>query len=204
MRVLISLLVCLGMWASAACAAETVDGVRQRLVDAPVLRGQFEQVRQLQGFRNPLRSRGVFLLARDHGMLWDTREPFASRMVLTRARLLTRLPDGSTRVLLDGTRTPALSALNALLLALLAGDLEALTQQFEAEQTLNADGSWTLRLQPREVDMRKAIARVELAGDRYVRQITISEPGGDSTHIRFLELSEVPATLSSDEVAQFE
>lgn len=204
MRFLTLLFLAACMLAVAPCAAEAVVGVRERLADAPVLRGQFEQVRQLKGFRHPLRSSGTFLLAREHGLIWDTREPFASRMVLTRERLLTRMPDGGTRVLLDGTQTPALSALNALLLALLAGDLDVLARQFEAEQTLAAGGSWTLQLVPREGDMRRIIAVVSLSGDRYVREIEISESGGDHTRIRFLGLSESPLELSADEVAQFD
>ena len=44
------------------------DGVRARLAKPAVLRGQFEQQKQLQGFRNPLKSSGDFLLLRDRGI----------------------------------------------------------------------------------------------------------------------------------------
>ena len=64
------------------------DGVRARLAKPAVLRGQFEQQKQLQGFRNPLKSSGDFLLLRDRGIAWNTRLPFASSTRLTRRKLL--------------------------------------------------------------------------------------------------------------------
>ncbi len=145
-----------------------------------------------------------FLIARDRGVVWDTREPFASRAVLTRQRLLTRLPDGSSRVLLDASASPAMSAVNSLLLAVVAGDLGALDQQFESRETLLADGAWRLRLSPREAGLARVINRIELSGDRYVREIRIDEQAGDATQIRFSELREQPARLSADEAARFD
>ena len=188
----------------ASASADDSAGVRERLSAAPVLRGSFEQSKQLQGFRNPLRSRGEFLIARERGVVWDTREPFASRTVLTRQKLLTRLPDGSSRVLLDASASPAMSAVNSLLLALVAGDLQALSQQFESSETLLADGAWRLQLTPREPGLARVIASIELSGDRHVRAIHISERAGDSTQIRFSDLREEPAALSPDEAGRFE
>ena len=128
------------------------EGVRARLAQPVVLRGQFEQSKRLEGFRQPLVSRGDFLLVRDRGVAWDTREPFASTTLLTRERLLTRLPDGSQRVLLDAAGSPGMAAVNALLLALVAGDLPALAERFALDETLAADGSWRLVLTPDEAD----------------------------------------------------
>lgn len=194
----------------AACAQETAASqttsgdARSRLARPAVLRGQFEQRKHLQGFRNPLVSRGRFLLLRDRGVIWDTTEPFASSTVLTQDRLLTRQPDGSTRVVLDAAVSPAMASVNSLLLALVAGDLDALAPQFEIGEDRLPDGRWQLRLQPREAGLRRVFRVIELRGDEHVDEVMLEETGGDRTTLRFLELSDEPATASPDEAARFD
>lgn len=194
----------------AACPNEvetpqaTSDDARGRLARPAVLRGSFEQRKQLQGFKNPLLSRGRFLLLRDRGVIWDTTEPFASSTVLTRDRLLTRQPDGSTRVVLDATVSPAVASVNSLLLALVAGDLDALAPQFEINEDRLPDGRWQLRLHPREAGLQRVFRVIELRGDEHVDEVVLEETGGDHTTLRFLELSDEPATASPAEAARFD
>lgn len=200
----VTLALALAMAPAAATAMAEGEGVRARLAQPPVLRGQFEQSKQLEGFRQPLVSRGDFLLVREQGVAWDTREPFPSTTLLTRERLLTRLPDGSQRVLLDAAASPGTAAVNALLMALVAGDLDALAERFALEETLADGDRWQLRLTPREDALKQAFARIELAGDRFVREVRITESGGDLTTLRFLDLSDTPAAPTPDEAARFD
>lgn len=179
------------------------DGVRARLAKPAVLRGQFEQQKQLQGFRNPLKSSGDFLLLRDRGIAWNTRLPFASSTRLTRRKLLATLPDGSTQVLVDASASPAMAAVNALLMALVAGDLDALAKRFTLKEAVRADGGWSLTLQPRDAALKQAFTRIVLDGDRYVRGVEIVEPAGDTTRIRFNGLREAPPA-TRQEAAQLE
>lgn len=174
------------------------DGVRARLRQPELLRGGFVQEKRLRGFRNPLRSRGAFLLLRSRGIAWDTREPFAASTVLTRERLLTTLPDGTSRVLLDADASPGMATVNALLMALVAGDLDALAPQFTIVETLLADGAWTLELRPRGEPLARVFERVELRGDRHVREVHIHETGGDTTAIVFEALAETPAATAAE------
>ena len=192
---------------SAPQPAPTVHGstaeVRALLAQPAVLRGRFEQRKQLKGFRNPLVSRGDFLLLRERGVAWDTTEPFASSTLLTRERLLTRLPDGSTRVVLDAASSPGMAAVNALLMALVAGDLDALAPQFDIGQAPAEAGRWHLVLRPRDAALARVFRRIELRGDRLVREVDIEETGGDRTALRFLELAEQPAATAA-EAARFD
>lgn len=185
-------------------AAAPGAGVRARLVPAPVLRGEFEQEKRLQGFRNPLVSKGDFLVARERGVLWNTRSPFASTLVLTRQRLLSRQGDGPARSLAGAQASPVIATANALLMALLAGDIDALSAQFEMRETLATDGSWSLLLLPKAGPLRKIFKQIQLQGDRHVRSVQLDEVRGDRTVIRFLKLSDVPATLSAAESGQFD
>ena len=179
-------------------------GVRSKLAQPAVLRGKFEQRKQLKGFRNPLLSRGDFLLVRDRGVAWDTTEPFASTALLTRDRLLTRLPDGSTRVVIDASASAGMAAANSLLMALVSGDIQALGAQFDAEESLASDGRWTLRLQPREAGLQRVFRRITLRGDQHVREVDIEETGGDRTTLTFMDLSVLPAAPTAAESARFD
>ena len=195
-------LLCTALFAAGAMAKDG-DGVRARLAKPAVLRGAFEQEKQLQGFRNPLKSSGDFLLLRERGIAWNTRAPFASSTRLTRKKLLATLPDGSTQVLIDAASSPGMAAVNALLMALVAGDLDALSTRFVLKETLRADGGWSLALQPRDTALKQVFSAIVLDGDRYVRSVQISEPGGDRTKIRFANLREAPPA-TRQEAAQLD
>lgn len=177
--------------------------VRQRLVDAPVQRGEFEQRKTIKGFRNPLLSRGDYLVARERGVVWRTREPFASTLVLTRDRLLSRTADGSVATRLDARDEPGLKAINELLFALMATDLALLAQRFRIDGELVGAEGWTLRLVPRDAAVAQWVARIELEGDRHVRTVRVSEAQGDQSVIRFSAVA-TAAALTREEAARFD
>lgn len=179
-------------------------GVRARLLNAPVLRGQFEQEKHLQGFKNPLLSKGEFLLAQGRGVVWTTRTPFASILVLNKQGLSSRQADGSARSLAGPAASPALGMANTLLLALLSGDVTALARQFDLHETLSADGSWRLQLLPKQGVLKKIFKLIELQGDAHVRNVRLEEIRGDRTELRFLQVRDVPVALTADEAKQFE
>src|SRR5690606_32420450 len=125
-----------------------------------------------------------------------------SELVLTGERILSRQSDGSVRIELDGRQQPALAAVNAMMLALVSGDVRALSAHFTITSTLLPDGGWRLRLVPRAAALSRMFASIELAGDRYVRSVDIAEAGGDRTRLRFKALSEQPARLRPEEEAR--
>lgn len=194
------------LWAGGASAQPPADFVRllhERLQNAPVLKGDFEQVKTLKGFRNPLVSRGQFLVARGQGVWWHTQQPFESTLVVTRTRLFSRNADGSASDLMNGQAEPGLQQVNALIFSLLAADPEMLAAKFNVTaQPVGASG-WTLTLTPRDANVAKFLARATLAGARDVQAVRIDEARGDATQIRFSH--QVPsAALTTDEAARFQ
>jgi hypothetical protein len=180
--------------------------IRQRLRTAPVLRGQFEQIKRIKGFKNPLVSRGDFLIARDHGIVWHTLTPFESTLVVTRDRLQSRQADGSVSSQLDAREEPGLRAINALLFALMAADLETLSQRFHIQGTAGDEAAaqdWRISLSPRDAALAQWLSRVELQGDRYVRGATLIETRGDESVIRF-SAQATAERLSPAEVLRFD
>lgn len=201
-RDLLATLVLLPFGVHAADEAALIARVRRRLADAPVQRGEFEQRKTVKGFKHALVSRGDYLVARERGVVWRTREPFASTLVVTRDRLLTRQADGTVASRVDGRDEPALRMVNELLFALMAADLQALSQRFRLEGDVQADG-WQLVLVPRDAALGRFVARIELDGDRHVRSVKLHEAQGDSSVIRFSQQA-VAQALTRDEEARYE
>jgi outer membrane lipoprotein-sorting protein len=182
--------------------ASDVTLVRERVKIAAVLKGEFEQTKTLKGFRNPLVSRGEFLVARGQGVWWHTQQPFETTLVVTQTRLFTRNADGSASDLVDAQAEPGARQVNELVFALLAADLDALAAKFTlVAQPVGAAG-WTLVLTPRDANLAKFLVRATLSGERDVQTVRIEEARGDATLIRFSH--QVPAAaLAADEAARF-
>ena len=187
-----------------AALAADVDLVKQRVAKVGVLRGDFTQEKQVTGFKNPLRSQGRFVLAQDHGVIWSTLKPFPSEVVVTRDRILSRQSDGSTRVELDAKQQPAMRSVNAIMFALMSGDAQALSAQFTVKVEALPNNGWKMQLSPRSAMLGKVFTGLKLSGDRYVREVEITEANQDVTRIHFAGMSETPAVLSAEEGGKFE
>ena len=185
-----------------APAADFVKLVHERLKVAPVLRGDFEQTKTLKGFRNPLVSKGEFLVARGQGVWWHTLQPFESTLVVTPTKLFTRNADGSASSLVDAQAEPGLQQVNALIFSLLAADVDVLADKFTVVAHSVGAAGWTLTLTPRDANIARFLVRATLAGERDVQTVRIDEARGDVTQIRFSR--QLPsAALAPDEAARF-
>jgi len=203
-RAIFLLTAALGLAGSAHAATDLAAAIKQRLVQAPVLRGEFEQSKQVQGFAKPLVSRGSFVVAREHGVLWLTKTPFASQLRLTRDEIVAT-QNGAVAFRLDAGKEPSVRVINGLMFSLLNGDLGGLAELFKLEGTADAGNKgWQLALTPRQSALAKLMSSIELSGDSYVRSIRIDEANGDRTVIRFSGQTSEPAKLSAEEAGRFD
>ncbi|WP_265287116.1 LolA family protein [Verminephrobacter eiseniae] len=186
--------------ALARTTADLLVEIDHRLENPAVLRGEFEQTKSIKGFKRPLVSRGTYVVARDRGVQWLTVQPFASTVVVTRERLLTLGQAGVSRQI-DTRQEPGLRAINEMLMALLAGDVTALTARFNVQATLQDTHGWRLALTPHDAALAGFIARIEMEGDRHVNALSLHEASGDASSIRFFN----PASsgLSATEAERF-
>jgi len=198
-RLLIILMLCCGV---ADAAPDLATVVRQQLVQVPVLRGEFEQHKQVQGFSKPLVSKGTFLVARERGVLWVTQSPFASQLRLTRNEIVAT-QNGAIAFRLDAGKEPTVRVINGLMFSLLNGELDGLAELFKIDGLADAKG-WQITLSPKQSALAKLMLKIELDGDKYVRSIRIDEASGDKTVIRFSAQRNGPAQLTADEVAKFD
>ncbi len=183
-----------GVFASRVIAADVpsdVAAVAARIEQPAMLRGEFEQQKQIAGFRKPLLSRGRFVLARGQGVIWDTEQPFPSRLTVTAHRL--RATSGGSVREIDAATEPALRAINRVLFDLLAGDLRDLQEGFEIRVLRIDAGGWRLQLSPRAGVFAQVFSTIELEGDRHVAHVVLAEANGDRSDIRFSAMTTSPA-----------
>ncbi|TWG81829.1 outer membrane lipoprotein carrier protein LolA [Cupriavidus gilardii J11] len=198
-----SLVAALWLPALAWAASDLLSDVAARVAQSPVIRGKFEQQRQLAGFDKPLRSRGDFVVARDRGMIWATREPLVSTLVATPDSLVVRDGEGHVQQRIAPGGRDGMQAVGDSVAALLRADFAPLARAFDIDGKLGGGRTWRLVLTPRDAAMKRAVSRIELAGDRYVREVRVREAGGDVTQVRLLAVQGADS-LSSDEERGFD
>lgn len=166
-----------------AASTQLLRAVRERLVQAPVVRGAFTQEKTIQGFQHPLRSSGRFVVAQGKGIVWQVQQPFASVLRVTPDTLQSVQADGQVDFQLKAQQEPALRAINSMLFAVMAADVAVLPQHFDIQGSLQGKDGWRLTLVPRDRMLAQWLQRIDLQGERFVREVRLQEAQGDSSLI---------------------
>ena len=175
--------------------------VESRLVSAPVMHGEFRQTRQLAQIRKPLVSHGRFLVARNHGVLWESLHPFTQVTRLTRDEILQT--DGKkTLMKLDANREPMVGAVNGILFAVLSGDVAALAQTFDYSGKTEGK-NWQLDFTPKDKTLARLVKALRLTGGRDIASVEMENAAGDVTRIEF-KAQTYARELTADEQKRFE
>jgi outer membrane lipoprotein-sorting protein len=196
-------LTCLSMLIPCVQAESSLEKIQAQLSSPAVLKGEFEQRKTLQGFKNPLFSRGIFWVAKSRGVVWETQNPFPSSLIVTRERLLTRKADGTVATQIKAQDEPGIRAINDILFALMAVDWPTLSQRFTITATLQQANQWRMRLTPREASVAQWVSQIELQGSHYVHSVHITEPQGDTSLITFSAQTSA-SELTVQEAARFD
>lgn len=160
-----------------------------------VLRGRFEQLRFLQGFKNPLKSAGTFVLAPELGLIWRTESPFELTTVMSPAGLVQEV-GGRETMRMPSARIPFMSKLYAMLGGALTGDWEELGSAFNITRKTEGKG-WRLKLEPLKADDPEMPIRViDLHGSHFLEDADVIKQNGDRDHLVFLnqKLESAPPT----------
>ena len=182
-------------------AADILKEVKAQLVIESVTEGAFVQTRALAQIKKPLVSTGTFLVVRDLGVIWETRQPLAQTMRLTRGEILQT--DGkNTLMQLKADKEPVVRVINKVLFSIFSGDIAVLAQWFDHTGKVDK-GRWTLNFTPRDANLAKLMKRVDISGSKNVERVSITSSAGDLTVIEFRVLH-LSKQLSSDVKKRFE
>ena len=154
----------------------------EQLAKPAVIHGNFVQEKHLRALPQPLTSKGSFVLARDHGLLWLLKTPLQQDYRITAQGIARR--EGAAWQLLPGKSAGAEQ--NRLFLAVLQGDSSGLQRDFEL--ALNGDARhWSLTLTPRSLLLQQVFKQINIDGGALVQRIELLETQGDSTVLRMLD-----------------
>jgi len=196
----------LGLLVLAAFLAASValaDGpTEKRLSEGQVLRGEFVQERHLEGFTNPLRSEGKFVLAPGHGLIWQTEKPFAITTVITAAGLAQEV-NGNQTLKLEAAKLPFLNQLYDMLSGALTGDWAKLEAGFAVTRS-GDDRHWQVALQPRKADdPGMPFKAIDVTGSQFIDELLLTKPSGDFDKLEFHDQAIADQPLTQAEAAAF-
>lgn len=175
-----------------------LDQLSKQLGGPEVVRGHFIQEKHLRALPQPLTSRGTFVLAREHGLLWLLERPLQQDYRIDDQGIARRTEQGWQFV----AQQSATAQQNRLFLAVLKGDSSGLRQDFELSLSGSAE-TWSLQLTPRSVLLKQVFNAIVISGGERVLRIELQETQGDSTVLR-LENNRADQALSDAERHDFE
>lgn len=175
-----------------------LDQLSEQLGKPEVVRGSFIQEKHLRALPQPLTSRGRFVLAKDHGLLWLLERPLQQDYRIDAQGIARRSEQGWQFV----AQQSATAQQNRLFLAVLKGDSSGLRQDFELSLSGTAE-AWQLDLTPRSVLLKQVFKAIVINGGELVQRIELQETQGDSTVLR-LEDNQADQSLSDAERHDFQ
>jgi len=153
-----------------------------------VLRGHFIEERHLKGFNGRMSSEGHFVVAPKHGLIWGLEKPFPTTTIITPAGLVQSI-NGVNVMHLPSQKIPFMLHLYDTLGGALTGNWEALQADFLVTRSGDAK-SWQVTLVPRQTDNpAMPFASISISGHRFVENVAMLKPDGDSDTLTFLNES---------------
>lgn len=164
---------------SALANAFDLQQLSEQLAKPDVIHGQFTQEKHLRALPQPLISKGNFVLAKNHGLLWLLKTPLQQDYRISAKGIARR--DGNGWQLLPNKSAGAEQ--NRLFLAVLQGDSSGLQRDFELALSGDAQ-QWKLTLTPRSLLLKQVFNQINIDGGALVQTIELLETQGDSTVLR--------------------
>jgi hypothetical protein len=181
--------------------AAPVAKIQELLAKPKVLCGRFDQNKQLVGLKRPVKSNGRFCVVAEKGVLWRSLQPFSNTVLVTRDEIV-QLQGERVAFRLSAKEEPTVRVINQVMFALLAGNLGELEALFEIDGSVDHN-DWRIALNPRDPGIAKAIGKMVLEGEEYVKNVTIDYASGDRTGIVFSAFQSGPGAMTADEAALF-
>jgi hypothetical protein len=158
----------------------------QQMAQVPASRSRFVETRHIALLTRPLELKGSLSYERPNRLSKHVQSPFDELLsVEGDAATLVNKTTGEQRFV-SLREQPAMGALVASVRATLAGDLAQLERHYQVEFS-GARGSWSLRLVPRDAQVRGYVETIALAGaGARLKRIEIVEAGGDRSVMTIL------------------
>ena len=174
---------------------EIADKIRSHTV----VRGEFEQLREVPGLPGGLRSQGEFTFWREHGIYWATLQPVHRQITYRSDQTLAWPEEDGTPQTLNSRQD---RQLRGLLMSVFSFDLQQLEQDFSSHWSIDGD-HWGVTLTPRSHSTRRFLESVTLGGSDTLSSLRIASRNGEVLSTQFRQLSSPDRLSASDCTALF-
>ena len=164
---------------SSLAQAFDLQQLSDQLAKPDVIHGNFIQEKHLRALPQPLTSKGTFVLAKDHGLLWLLKTPLQQDYRISTRGIARRDANGWQML----PNKSAGAEQNRLFLAVLQGDSSGLQRDFELSLSGDAQ-NWKLTLTPRSMLLKQVFNQINIDGGELVHSIELLETQGDRTLLR--------------------
>lgn len=166
----------------------------------PIQNGMFTQTKHIAKLNRNLVSSGSYFISKDSGIVWQTKKPFPSTLVVSADKVTQIAASGKKSVLQAGSNATFESFAKVIRSVFQGGD-DLSENNFDV--FFEGDASaWTMGLVPKEKAVRAVAERFVLQGGAALDSVTMHEKSGDFVRYEFANVA-FPATLTDDEKAFF-
>jgi outer membrane lipoprotein-sorting protein len=159
--------------------------LRESLQRTEKLSARFTQTRHLAALHDALVTEGTLEYQKGGRLVWRTRPPAASELVLDGQHVTISYPGMGAAQTVDFSSEPGMGRVFETIRAVLEADFDRLLPLF----TLTVERKVPLRvsLSPRTEELARTLRRIQLNFDRSFRltHVVLNEPDGDATEISF-------------------
>ena len=172
-------------WAQPSVADALRDVAKERATLKNLV-ATFTQERTMGLLSSTVTSKGEMVLVPPDRLRWELKPPDAVTYWVTKTGLILQDKNGAKSV--PKAHAGAFSAVLSDLLVLLGGDLSTLRARYDFSVISRDASGLALLAKPLAPEVKKSVARLEMhAGPELwrVKQVTIEEPSGDTSVIKF-------------------
>ena len=176
------------------CHAQNAEYLAKKfhtLADYKVIRADFIQTRRIAELDMQVKIEGNMVCEKNGRLRWQVTSPVSSVTVIGKDELRHFDAETGKMAVIRPDKFPWMEILRSCMTDWLSGDPEQLARRFE----LSAKDDRTLRLIPKEMQLKQIFKSVEIRADgqfHAVEAIVIEEKSGDRLDIRFLNVRKNP------------
>ena len=158
-------------------ANASLDSICTAMTQQGVLSSDFIQTKTVKGIPVPLTSTGTLVVDASHGIVWQTKTPFPTTLLLSQKGIF-QVDKGQKKNLSKGKD----KGIMAILSKVLQGQFKKITEFKVGVKDGSTADQWNLNLTALG-GIAKIIKTIDIQGDRYVRQIIVYRVNGDKDQI---------------------
>ena len=170
---------------AAADAQPELAALKKKLAQVASLSASFTQTRRWSALKDAMVTQGTFSWNRGGRLVWRTRPPAESELIVEGKQATMRYPALGTSQSFDFSAQPGMAAVFDSIAAVLQADFDRLAPLYEISVTRASPPAVSLR--PRSAEMAKVISGIELTFNAKLdlASVVMLEGGGDKTEIAF-------------------